>query len=806
MSEAPGAEAAFLADQQPTAQRSLRVASGLGVVAFLVFVPVDQAIAPESMPALLSARFGIIAALGLLAALSRRLRQPRQVLVASLAAAWTIGLGVIAVSALVGGATSGYHEALLLTFLGFAALPLTWRWQHAAVTFGGLVLIYDLVMIRLGLTGPMAVWITGNVVLWLGALVAGVIGWHAAAGRRREHGVRLELATAHQRLLALDAAKTTFFNNVSHELRTPLTLVLAPLEALLEAAQDEPGARGAAAVEHLSLARRSALRLLRLVDDLLVLSRIDGEALCLHRGPVELRALVERLAEEAAPLARRKRIRIQTLGATSLPLVADPDQLERVVLNLLANALRFTPKDGQITLRFTGSADAAQLAVEDTGPGVPEADRERIFNRFVGSGAAPQGSGAGIGLALARELAELHGGQLWAEATLGGGARLVLRLPLGDPSTPAPPITAQDGAQGLPEWHEKIRRGDDYRLLHLDDATERRLGRRRGRGRAGERTTVLVIEDNPDMVRFLSGVLSGEYDVLAAMDGETGLKLAQERSPKLIICDVTMPGLSGYEVLTALRARPETAATPFILLTALSEAEHRLRAHAGGATATLSKPFQVQELLGVVRSQLLHEDAHARQRTAEDAAQLERVVSWLRTKSPTPSTAEERRQLTLLSAAPEGHPEPLELTELVGAALEAVGAEASRVMVAPLGDRRALVSGSVAAAALAELIDNALRATPPSMAIYITVENTHQQVILYVRDEGPGVAQAEQGRLFSPFYSTTGRAGLGLCLAARAARAQGGAVALRPDERPHGATFTLSLRAAEAPRSGPGGF
>ena len=804
MSAAQSAEAAFLTDQQATAQRSLRVALGLGGIAFLVFIPVDQAIAPESMPALLSARFGIIAALGLLALLSPRLREPQQVLRASLAAAWTIGLGVITVSALVGGATSGYHEALLLTFLGFAALPLTWRWQHAAATFGGLVLIYDLVMIQLDLTGPVGVWITVNVVLWLGALVAGVVGWQAAAGRRRAHGGRLELAAAHQRLLALDAAKTTFFNNISHELRTPLTLVLAPLEAQLEAAHAEPGPGGAAAVEQLSLARRSALRLLHLVDDLLMLSRIDGEALRLHRGPVELRALVERLAEEAAPLARRKRIQIETVGPSRLPLVADPDQIERVVLNLLANALRFTPKDGQITLRLTGTAEAAELAVEDTGPGVPEADRERIFNRFEGAGGAPHGAGAGIGLALARELAELHGGQLWAEAAPSNGARLVLRLPIGDPSAPAAPVTAQDGAQGLPEWHEKIRRGDDYRLLQLDDATERRLGRRRGR--AGERPTVLVIEDNPDMVRFLSGVLSGEYDVLAAIDGEAGLKLARERSPKLILCDVMMPGLNGYEVLAALRARPETAATPVVLLTALSEAEHRRRAHASGATATLSKPFQVQELLGVVRSQLLHEDAHARQRSAEDAAQLERVVRWLRSKTPVPTTAEERRQLTLLTAAPERQAEPLALAELVRAALEAVGSEAGRVMVAPLGDRRALTDGSVAAAALAELIDNALRASPLGMAIHLTVEDNGQHVILIVRNEGPGVSQADQGRLFSPFYSTTGRDGLGLCLAARAARTQGGAVALRPDERPHGATFTLSLRAAEAPRSGPGGF
>lgn len=804
MSAESSVEEAFLADQQPTAQRSLRLASGLGIIAFLVFIPVDQAIAPGSMPALLCARFGIIAALGLLALLSPRLRAPRQVLVASLAAAWTIGLGVITVSALVGSATSSYHEALLLTFLGFAALPLTWRWTHAAATFGGLVLSYDLVMIRLGLTGPVPVWITVNVVLWLGALVAGVIGAHAAAGRRREHAGRLELAAAHQRLLALDAAKTTFFNNISHELRTPLTLVLAPLEALLEAAHAEPGARGAAAVEQLNLARRSALRLLHLVDDLLVLSRIDGEALRLHRGPVELRALVERLAEEAAPLARRKRILIQTVGAPRLALVADPDQVERVVLNLLANALRFTPRDGQITLRLTEGPHAAELAVEDTGPGVPEADRERIFNRFEGAGGAPHGAGAGIGLALARELAELHGGQLWAEAATSGGARLVLRLPFGDPSAPASAITAHDGAQGLPEWHEKIRRGDDYRLLQLDDATERRLGRRRGR--AGERPTLLVIEDNPDMVRFLSGVLSGEYDVLAAIDGEAGLKLARERSPKLILCDVMMPGLNGYEVLAALRGRPETAATPVVLLTAQSEAEHRRRAHAGGATAILSKPFQVQELLDVVRSQLLHEDAHARQRSAEDTAQLERVVRWLRSRSPAPTTAEERRLHALLSAAPEGHPEPLSLHELVGAALEAVGPAAGRVMVGPIGDRRALASRPAAAAALAELLDNALRASPPEMAIHLTVENIDQQVVLVVRDEGPGVAPAKQGRLFSPFYSTTGRAGLGLCLASRAARAQGGGVGLRPDERPHGATFTLSLRAADAPRSGPGGF
>lgn len=816
----PFDEEAFRQDQSGAFLQSVRVAAVLGILAFIAFAFVDPFLAPQRAHLLIEIRAGLVAVLlGVLVstfAQGERTRSASWVLGISIATCLWIGLGVICVTALVGGAASNYHEALLLTFFGFSAIPLPWRWQQSVLTYGATVAVYDIVMVWLHLEGSTAQWLTVNAVLWFAVLIASAITWHAGNGRRQEFSTRAQLAAANIQLQALDIAKTAFFTNISHELRTPLTLVLAPLEALL----DDGGELAPAQQEQLTLARRSALRLLRLVDDLLVLSRIEGSALRLYKSSFNLRGLVAKLAEEAAALARRKRISVTLLeedgGREPGSMIrGDEEQIERVMLNLLANALKFTPAGGAVTIRVRPGARSesgrmVDVEVADSGPGIPDAQRERVFERFHQVDASGQRlGGTGIGLSLARELVHLHGGGIRAEVNPGGGTLIRVSLPVGEGSgSDSLPVTQQVNV-GLPEWHEQIRRGDEYRLLGLDEATERRLGRRQRED--ASRATVLVIEDNADMVRFLAGVLGSAYTVLAASGGQAGLRLAVERHPDLIVSDVMMPEMTGWDVLARLREDPQTRTIPVILLTARGAPEDRVHGRAQGADAYLTKPFQVVELLTVIRSLLRNQDDRASLQAARNEEELEALIGGVvRLIAPparlllldpanAPAAGELGNALTqleslLLETAPR---ETTDLASIVRGALCELGPAAARIDL-DLASRRGFQGVSAhLQRALLELLRNALRASPADRPIVLTTSDEGEAwVRLVVRDEGPGVPVTVRARIFQPFYSATGRPGIGLTLARRLVHSQGGVLVLEPEDRPFGSTFSIRLPAS----------
>ena len=808
-------EAAFRDDQAGASRQSVRLAALLGILAFVAFAFVDPFLAPQRLQLLLTVRVGVVLVLVLVFASTflsvPALRSANWVLGISVATCLWIGLGVISVTALVGGAATNYHEALLLTFFAFSAFPLPWRWQQSMLVYGITVAGYDATMYAFSLEGSTAQWLTVNAVLWFAVVIASAITWHAGNLRRQEFSTRAQLAQANGKLQAVDAAKTAFFTNISHELRTPLTLVLAPLEAVLE----DGSTLSPAQEEQLSLARRSALRLLRLVDDLLVLSRIEGAALKLYMSPLDLRALVARLTEEAAGLARRKRIHV-TLdpgdGQAVPKILGDEEQIERVMLNVLANALKFTPAGGAVTVRVRagaprGGKPRVDIEVADSGPGIPEAERLRVFERFHQvEGSGRRFEGTGIGLSLAHQLVGLHGGEITAESNPGGGALLRVSLPASSSSRVESLPVKQQVNVGLPEWHDQIRKGDEYRLLGLDEATERRLGRRQ-REDTG-RATVLVVEDNADMVRFLAGVLGSSYTVLAANNGQAGLRLATERRPDLVLSDVMMPEMTGWDLLSRLREDPVTRAIPVVLLTARGTAEDRVQGHAQGADAYLTKPFQVAELLTVVRGLLRNQDDRATQQADRNDEELDALLGGVMRNVASPAQALLRdpgdpraaqdlarglAQLTLLVPAASAR-ETVDVNEMVQALVLTLGAAAGRVDLDLSARRKVLAAPARLQRALAELLDNALRASPPDRQVLVTsADEGEARVRITVRDDGPGIPAAARGRVFQPFYSTAGRPGLGLTLARRLARVDGGGLALDSQERPFGASFSISL-------------
>jgi len=399
------------------------------------------------------------------------------------------------------------------------------------------------------------------------------------------------------RLRELDYLKSQFFANVSHELRTPLTLMLGPLQDSLAG---EFGPLGGDLAGQLELAERNAQRLLGMVDQLLDIAKVDAGRLRLAPRRGDLRELVRRCVESFLPLAERRGIDL-ALEAPGTPVEVwfDEEQLEKVFGNLLANALKFTPTGGtvRVAIQARPEADRVEVTVQDNGPGIPADQLERVFERFhqVAQQAPPTGRqapGAGIGLALARQLVELHQGSIVArnveDSGKSRGARFTVTLLRGVGHFPADLLAdlATDGEPTAP--------GRPFTPpLALELAASPRDP---GTGPEDDRTTVLVVDDNAEIRAYVRRHLEPTYRVLEAADGTTGLDRARRLQPDLVISDVMMPGLDGNALFRALREDAEMELIPVILLTAKASAESRLEGLRDGVDDYLVKPFDPREL------------------------------------------------------------------------------------------------------------------------------------------------------------------------------------------------------------------
>jgi signal transduction histidine kinase/DNA-binding response OmpR family regulator len=382
-------------------------------------------------------------------------------------------------------------------------------------------------------------------------------------------------------------AKLRFFTNFSHELRTPLTLILGPLEEMLTAGPAlAPGQR-----HELSLVRRNAQRLLQLVNQLMDFRKIDVGKMPVRATEGNLVAFVREIMDMFEKTARQRGISLRFLPAEpAIWLWFDVNILDKVFFNLLANALKFTPERGQITVSIepVPAEGQVRVSVEDTGPGISPQDQAHIFEWFY-QGQAPGGKGSGMGLALALGLTRLHQGQLTFRSLPGQGTTFVLTLPLVLPealrsvaAVPMPVSPAftldEDLAETLPD--AAFATGDTSAAL------------------------VLVIEDNPEVNAFLARKLRPHFQVSTAADGASGLRLAADTIPDLIVCDVMMPDLSGLEVVNQLKGDWRTSHIPVVLLTARSAPEQQVEGVQAGADLYLTKPFNPTFLLESLRTLL----------------------------------------------------------------------------------------------------------------------------------------------------------------------------------------------------------
>ncbi|MFO0605055.1 MAG: ATP-binding protein [Polyangiales bacterium] len=402
-------------------------------------------------------------------------------------------------------------------------------------------------------------------------------------------------------LAALDRAKTTFFSNVSHELRTPLTLMLGPLEEAAASPAIPEGERAPLAVAH-----RNALRLLKLVNALLEFSRIEAGRARASLERLDLGALTRDAASAfQAPMDRaglRYVVRADDLGAAAR---VDRDMWETVVLNLVSNAFKFTLR-GEVEVALSRAGDRARLAVRDTGAGIPADELPRLFERFhrVEGAGGRSHEGTGIGLSLVHELVKLHGGAVSVESDFGRGSTFTVELPL-DPDPAAPDELAP--RPGVPRATAFV----EEALRWLPDAPAP------APARVGE-ARVLVADDNADMRDYLRRLLGDRWSVAAVADGRAALDAVRRDGADLVVADVMMPGLDGFELLARLRADPATRDLPMLMLSARAGDEARVEGLRAGADDYLVKPFSARELVARAHQLLSASRARAVERAHRD--------------------------------------------------------------------------------------------------------------------------------------------------------------------------------------------
>ncbi|MFP5228791.1 MAG: ATP-binding protein [Acidobacteriota bacterium] len=434
-------------------------------------------------------------------------------------------------------------------------------------------------------------------------------------------------------LAELDREKTIFFSNVSHEFRTPLTLMLGPLEDIL---RRRHAALPPAEMIQIDTVHRNGLRLLKLVNTLLDFSRIEAGRIQAVYRPVDLSARTAELASVFHSAMERAGL-TYAIHCEPLPqpVYIDLDMWEKIVLNLLSNAFKFTLA-GTVELTLRAAGDRVELCVRDTGTGIPESELPRVFERFhrVEGAAGRTHEGTGIGLALVDELVRLHGGKVEVASTLGSGTTFTVRIPFGSAHLPPERIAQADALAGqtlgaAPYVQEALRwlPGEEASEEALmKDLANEDLGHLLERREQDHRDRVLLADDNRDMREYVQRLLSRKFSVTAVANGEEALAEARANPPDLILTDVMMPRMGGFDLLRALRSDASTATIPIIMLSARAGEEAESEGLEAGADDYLVKPFTARELLARVGSHIsmerLRQELTARERELRTKAEM----------------------------------------------------------------------------------------------------------------------------------------------------------------------------------------
>jgi signal transduction histidine kinase/DNA-binding response OmpR family regulator len=531
---------------------------------------------------------------------------------------------IIAAAFLDEGYASPYSYVLVMMLVGVGFVTL-WPWKLAllfsltvyglywipiAIGMGGIEDMSDFVGYQLFISGMIVVIIVSQQLRLR-------LEKRAFLGRLQLQEAKTSLEHTNERLRELDQMKTDFFANVSHELRTPLTLSLGALQSLLkmEHATDEE--------QHLHALHRNQLRLLGLINQLLDLAKVESGGSQAEYSRQDVVALIRTIVSVVENAAQSKGLEIKLITPSEpVWLYVDREKLEQVMLNLLSNAFKFTDRGGRIAVSVREGNDSTQISVSDTGVGIAEGKLHTIFDRFVQADGSETRSyaGTGIGLALVKSHVELHGGTIDVDSEQGRGTTFTISVPRGKAHlapeevrvATGPATTTSLKAHQLADF--QVEPEEELEPEHpADDAREAQADA----GATAEDTDwlpslmelngakprVLVVDDIPDMRRYLSSLLNADYEVRTAKDGAEGLRETKAWDPDLVVSDVMMPVMSGADMCQAIkRGGGRLSRTPVVLVTARAEEQTKLRGLDYGADDYLLKPFLQDELLLRVRN------------------------------------------------------------------------------------------------------------------------------------------------------------------------------------------------------------
>ena len=399
---------------------------------------------------------------------------------------------------------------------------------------------------------------------------------------------KFEAAKLHE----MDQIKSRFFTNISHEFRTPLTLIIGPAQKLLEKAEDE------ISKENIDTIQRSARKLNKLVDELLDISKIEAGEMRLKAAEVDLISLIKDTVFPFQPFAERKKIELKlSYDEDQINIYLDKVKADKILNNILSNALKFTPEGGRVEVRVKRNDKTAEITITDTGIGIRKDKIDKIFDRFyqADDSRTREQEGTGIGLALARELIELHRGRVEVESEEGKGTTFRLTFLLGKEYLKADEICEEElnGEAGVempePEIKNESIKGDNKIVDFSEDTPKKQI---------------LIVEDNMDVRKYLDGILVREYTVIEAKDGEEGLNKSFEYLPDIIISDIMMPKIDGLQMCSQLKNDPRTSHIPLIMLTARAAINDKIEGLETGADEYIMKPFEAAELKARIKNLL----------------------------------------------------------------------------------------------------------------------------------------------------------------------------------------------------------
>ncbi len=646
---------------------------------------------------------------------------------------------------------------------------------------------------------------------------------------------RDDLLAAYQKLESAMASRDRLFANLNHEFRTPITLLLLPLERLANRPDLKPYQA------QLTAAALNGRKLLRLVDGLLELAASREGRLRLKLERIDLTAIAREALAAYTTAASDLDLGLTLEAAGPVMIYGNGGALSRIFDNLIGNAIKYTPREGQIIVSVGQFGDTARVAVRDTGIGIADADQGRIFERFERAAPplVPGAGGSGIGLALVKELCEWHGGAVSVDSHLGKGSTFEITLPC----LPTREMLARQDRReaSMPDGPE--RRRDDFTLdVGAGLAVTGTLVPPPSLGAMPTplpvppgAPTVLVVEDHPEMRSHLVQILGAHFHVLSAQDGKEALALAAKQPVDLILSDLVMPGSDGLDLCKRVKSTPAFDMVPFLLLTAMHDKETLVHALELGADDFVVKPFNEAELLARVRSQLriraLARGLTESSRMAAVGTLLSGMAHELRNpvnvlvngvgplrESLLPETtaanpailplvdavddaarrvSELTEELLAFRRAPEETEERVKLSDLIEQSLSLLRPKLAGVKVQTdvAYDGEVVGSAHRLSQVVMNLVENAVQAIGGgSGQVGIATRDGPDGVELDVWDDGPGIPSEQRDRIFEPFFTTKPPGvgnGLGLAISRQIAERHGGRLALAPSER--GARFRLTL-------------